>query len=424
MLIAEVRPPLREIALPNLRPAPFEHVVAMLRALPLLRDIDLHSPRPMDVAAVARACNVLNRLSLGPVSHEKDVDDMRNQFVNFVCSPVAKTLRILNVSWSCATKDAFVKIGANCTRLERFGAEFGAMHWIRHHAYKAKAPVHVDLCFYAKEQRALFRAMLNAVSPRGNLRSFALRTMDRIPAADLDLVFSSLDSLQDLDMLIGSTSKPISFSSHSFDLLNASLSFTLRRLNIVGVSFYPDQVAELAKRLTKLTSLSIWMAENQRPPLHVFQLFGKQIRHMSILCEWTEEMCHAVGKYNTSLESLFLVARELPLSAVNAVVAGLGTTLKEFRLFINRKALIVPANADNESVRAAAAVEAAAKATTTAFVNDAARIVATKCAANLEVLNISASGNGKWFVNCAPISQELGKIAPHLWRICDIDAVG
>lgn len=423
MLIASVRPPLREISLPNLGVAPFEHVVAMLRALPLLRDIDLHRPRPMDVAAVARACHALTRLSLGTVSHARDVDAMRNQFVNLVCSPLAKTLRVLTISWSCATIDAFVKIAAHCTQLERFGAEFGAMYWIRHRAYKAQAPLHVDLSACAREQRDLLHAMLRAISRCDKLKSFAIRTIDRIPSVDLDQVFSSLEGFQDLDMLIGSTSKPIVFSNRSFDLLSASLSATLRRLNIVGVSFFADHVVELAKHFSKLTSLSIWMAENEGPPLCVFESLGKRIRHLSILCDWTEEMCEAVGKHNTCLESLSMAARELPLDAVTSVAHGVGSTLKKFRLYVNQEGAVVPADADDEYVREAAAVETAAKATMTSFVYDAARIVATECATNLEILSVSASGGDNWFVSCSDIYQELRKVAPHLWHICDLGAI-
>lgn len=422
MLIADVRPPIREISLPNLGVGPFEHVVAMLRALPLLRDIDLQRPRPMDVAAVARACHGLTRLSLGTVSHAREVDDMRNQFVNLVCSPLAKTLRVLTISWSCATIDAFVKIAANCTQLEIFGAEFGAMYWIRHRAYKARAPLQVDLPACATEQRELLHAMLKSTKQCDKLKSFAVRTIDRIPSVDLDRVFSSLEGFQDLDMLIGSTSKPIVFSNRSFDLLSNSLSSTLRRLNIVGVSFYADHIIELAQHFSKLSSVSIWMAENQGLPSQVFKSFGKRIRHLSILCDWTKEMCEAVGKYNTCLESLSMAARYLPLSAITSLVSGVGSTLKKFRLYVNAEGVDVPADADDESVREAAAMDTVVKAAMTAFVNDTARIVATECATNLEVLSVSASGSDKWLVGCADIASELREVAPHLWHLCEVGA--
>lgn len=424
LLIADARPPLRELALAGACAAPFEHVVAMLRALPALQEIDVQCPRPMDVAAVARACTRLTRLSLGAVSHERDVDEMRRQFVNLVCSPVAKSLRMLNIPWSCATTDAFAKIAANCSSLERFGAEFGAMHWIRHRAFKAKAPVEVDLCACAREQRQLFRSMLRAVGASGKLRSLAVRTMDGIPSTDLDLVFASLPGLQDLDLLVGSSSKPTLLSSQSFALLRSSLGASLRRVNIVGVSFTAEQVDELASAFPNLSSLSVWMAENQRPPLHVFEKFGVRLKHLSVLCEWTEEMCDAVGRHNTELSSLFLVAKSLPLSAVEATVRGVTATLKEFRLFLNRKSTANNGNDDAPPDAAEAdALEVAAKVETASFVLDAARLVARECAANLELLNVSASSGGdKWFVDCSEIAPELRRTAPHLWQVCDIDA--
>lgn len=426
LLLADARPPLRELALGGPCAAPFEHVVAMLRALPQLRELDIQSPRPMDVAAVARACTTLTRLSLGAVSHERDVDEMRRQFLNLVCSPVAHTLRTLNIPWSCATIDAFSKIAANCTNLERFGAEFGAIYWIRHRVFKAKAPFEVDLCACAREQRLLFRAMLRAVSTCGKLRSFAVRTMDGIPPTDLDLVFKSLPGLQDLDLLVGSSSKPAVFSRKSFTLLRKSLGPSIRRLNIAGVSFTADQVEDLSTCFPRLTSLSLWMAEDQRPQLHVFKKLGSRIKHLSVLCEWTEQMCEAVGQYNTELESLFVVARSLPLSAVEASVRGNYNKMKEFRLFLNRKGT-AQANVGNANgtpnVAAANGSELDAKVETATFVLDAARLVARECAANLELLNVSAScGSDKWFVDCSDIAPELRRTAPQLWGVCDVDA--
>eukprot|EP00177_Eucheuma_denticulatum_P007586 GFKZ01013805.1.p1 GENE.GFKZ01013805.1~~GFKZ01013805.1.p1 ORF type:complete len:561 (+),score=65.20 GFKZ01013805.1:318-2000(+) len=418
MLVADARPPLRELSLSDFGGAPFEHVVAMLRALPMLVEIDVHCPRPMDVAAVGRACNGLKRLSLGAVADMRDVDEMRKQFVNFVCSPAAETLVTLTIPWSCATFDAFEKIGRNCVELERFGAEFGAMHWIKHRAFKARAPLEVDFRACAREQRALFRGMLKAVSG-GQLKSFAVRTMDRMPPVDLDLVFKSLEGLQDLDMLIGATTRPVSFSPKSFDLLKGNMSQSLRRLNIVGVSFHGEQVVELATEFPKLTSLSIWMAEDQKPPVEVFEILGKRIRHMSILCEWTEEMCQAVGRYNTRLESLFLVTKELSLSAITAAVEGVSNSLKEFRLFINRNNEVVAVNGNAHDGREAEEELAAISAR----VNNAAKTVAKICAANLEVLNISASASGKRFVNCLDIAPKLRKIAQQLWQICDVETV-
>lgn len=419
MLLADARPPLRELSLSDFGGAPFEHVVAMLRALPMLKEIDVHCPRPMDVAAVGRACNGLRRLSLGAVAHAREVDEMRKQFVNFVCSPAAKTLITLTIPWSCATFDAFEKVGRNCLELERFGAEFGAMHWIKHRAFKARAPLEVDFRACSREQRALFRCMLKAVSGGPGLKSFAVRTMDRMHPVDLDLVFKSLEGLQDLDMLIGVTTRPVSFTARSFDLLKGSMSQSLRRLNIVGVSFHGEQVVELAAEFPKLTSLSIWMAEDQRPPIEVFEILGKRIRHMSILCEWTEEMCQAVGRYNTCLESLFLVTKELSLSAITSAVGGVSNSLKEFRLFINRKSDVTADNGILDDARE----DEAELAATSARVRNAAKTVAKICAANLEVLNISASASGKRFVNCVDIAPKLRKIAQHLWQICDVEAI-
>ncbi|CDF40889.1 unnamed protein product [Chondrus crispus] len=431
LLLAEARPPLRELALAGHASAPFEHVVAMLRAFPYLRELDIQCPRPMDVAAVARACTALVRLSLGPVSHVRDVDEMRRQFVNLVCSPVARKLRTLNIPWSCVTTEAFAKMATNCDSLERFGAEFGAMHWIRHRAFKAsdKNDFYVDLCACAREQRLLFSAMLGAVVKGGRLKSFAVRTMDGIPATDLDLVFRTLPRLHDLDLLVGSSSKPTVFSHKSFALLTRSLGSTVRRLNVVGVSFTAAQVHQLATSFPHLSSLSLWMAENQRPPLDVFENFGPRIKHLSILCEWTADMCHAVGMHNTELESLFVVARSLPLSAVQATVLNNGATMREFRLFLNRKNLVVPPGSNGSGNIAVSvplqgnAPKMAAEAETASFVLDAARVVAQACSANLEVLNISASGGGeKWFVDCSSIASELRRIAPRLWGVCDVDA--
>lgn len=342
---------------------------------------------------------------------------MRRQFINLVCSPVAKTLSILNIPWSCATVEAFGKITTNCPVLERFGAELGAIHWIRHRAFKATAPMQVDLCACAREQGILFRTMLTAVAAQGSLRSFAVHTMDGIPMRDLEIVFRSLKGLRDLDLLIGSSTKPVRLGPRSFQLLKASLSPTLRRINIVGITFGAEQVLELAS-FPKLTSLTVWMGEDQKPDVEVFKRFGTRVKHLRILCDWTEEMCQAVGTYNTAVESLLLVATDLPMSALSSVVSGVGSSLKEFRLFINQ-----PAATNGPHGPEGDALEAEAKLRATSFVNDASRIIAKGCSANLEVLNVSAtSASNLWFTDCTPIAAELRKTSPHLWQICEVEA--
>lgn len=419
LLLAEVRPPLRELSLPGLAGAPFEHVVSMLRGLPLLREVDLQTPRPMDVAAIARTCTGLTRLCLGPVAHEKDVDEMRRQFENLICSPVSKSLTVLNIPWSCATLEAFTKIAQHCARLERFGAEFGALHWIRHRVFKARGPLQVDLCACAREQRMLFRGMLKSVAAHQTLKSFAVHTMDGIPMQDLELVFDSLRGLRDLDLLIGSSSRLMVLAEKSFNFMKSCLSTSLRRINIVGVSFRAEQVLQLSTDFPKLTSLTVWMGENQKPPIEVFQSFGTRVKHLRILCEWTEEMCEAVGKHNKSLESLLIVAKSLPLTAISAVVAGVGATLKEFRMFINRNGLQDGTANDVE----VSARETAARVETANFILEASKVVAKGCATNLEVLNIGGSaGSDQWFADCSDIASELRKMAPQLWQICELEA--
>lgn len=417
--LARTAPPLKTLAISSLAGAPFEHVVAMLRALPSLVECDIQHPRPVDVAAITHACPRLQILSLGPVPHQGEVDEMRHQFVNLIVSPLGRTLKSLNMPWCCATTEAFQGIARCCTSLQRFGGELGVMHWIAHRLLKSRKTLSADLETYHKEQRSLIFAMLHAVGKSKQLQSFGLRTSDYILPSDLELIFSSLKGLEELDLFVGCATNPLLCPDQSFQCLTDSLSKTLQRVNIVGLRFTPQQVNRFSRDFPELQSVSIWMGTKERPPVDVFQSFGKRIKHLSLLCDWNELMCEAVGRHNTNLESLFLAAKHLPLSSISSLLVGTKFTLNEFRLFFNKKSggddghIWNPGNVEDE-------FGAADRSETSGTVLDAARLVVKDCAANLEVLNISAaSGRGKWFVDCTGIAKELGKSAPHLWQICD-----
>lgn len=389
----------------------------MLRALPYLREIDIQHPRPVDLAAIAHSCPTLNTLSLGTVRHPRDVDEMRRQFINMIVSPLGSQLRSLNISWCCATEEAFEQISRKCM-LERFAAEFGAMHWLKHRAFKAEKPIALNPRDCVKEQRRLVKGMIKAVCKAGTLQSFGFRTPDVVSSSDLEFMFASLKGLEELDLFIGSAKHPVLCRASSFNHLTESLSGTLHRVNIVGMRFTPDQVTSLSTSYPKLTSVSVWMGKKERPSVQVFESFGKRIKHLSLLCDWNEGMCEAVGRHNTNLESLFLVAKQLPLSSIASLLTGTRFTLNEFRLFFNRKN-----NSNNAQVLNQVNEENSGnddRSRTNSIVQKAARLVAKDCAANLEVLNISAaSKTGRWFVDCTDIAKELGKCAPHLWQICD-----
>lgn len=431
LMLASTAPPITSLTLTSLAGAPFEHVVAMLRALPLLKECDIQHPRPVDLAAIAHACPPLQILSLGPVRHQREVDEIRRQFTSLIVSPIGKRLVSLNMPWCCATNDAFDNIRRYCGNLQRFGAEFGAIHWIRHRAFKAGAPVEVDLGACAKEQHTLFRSMLRAVGHKhnGKLASFGLRTLDGIPSTDLELIFSSLRGLEELDLFVGSATNPMLCPDRSFNRLTKTLSKTLQRVNIVGLRFTPEQVDRFSLIFPQLDSVSIWMGKKERPSLKVFESFGQRIKHLSILCDWNEPMCEAVGKHNTNLESLFLATKRLPLSSIESLLIGTRFTLNEFRLFFNKENgedeenIWNPINGPGLVVAAQGlpAEEAGPERTeANGMVMDAARMVVKDCAATLEVLNICAAcGRGRWFVDCTDIAKELTRSAPHLWQICD-----
>lgn len=409
LMLARTHPPLRSLALSSLSPAPFEHVVSLFRALPDLREIDIATPRPVDIAAITHACPSLRSLSLGPTAHHSEVDEIHRQFSKLLSSSAASSFTSLNVPWCCATLPVFKAVGKNCRKLERLAVEFGAMHWIRHRLYSRKFS-HVDLDQCAREQRDLFRTMLRAVADC-RLRSFAMRTLDGIPAPDLEMIFDILSGLTELDLFVGSPSSPKICSDRSFRKLTRSLATTLTKVNIVGMRFSPDQVARFASEYSQLQTLRIWMSRNERPSIDVFSTLGKRIRHLSLLCDWDEHMCAAVGKHNTKLESLFLVTSHLPLKSISALLTGVRFTLHEFQLFFNRRdydrQVFHPHSQDDRTE-------------TSGIVYDTARLVAKGCSANLEVLNVSAlpkSAHG--LIDCTTIAPELRRCAPHLYQICD-----
>lgn len=421
LMLATTRPPLRVLTISALTSAPFEHVVSMLRALPTLREIDISAPRPLDIAAIAHACPVLHALSLGRTETLCEVDEVRRQFVCLLRGPTGRHLTTLNIPWSCASHDAFDAIKRHCTRLERLAVEFGAIHWIRHYIFHASGqkhrPLHINYKEYFREQRSLFRSMLSAVSD-GRLRSFALRTRDVIPADDLETIFKGLVGLTELDLFVGSTNGLKLCAQETFDKLAETLSKSLCRINIVGLHFSARQVERFSTEFPNLQTLSVWMGRNERPSVDVFSALGHRIRHLSLLCDWDEDMCAAVGRHNTKLESLFLVTTGLPMESISALVTGVRFTLNEFRLFFNRKkereTETVPHAAPNREE------EVADRRLTHLMVHDTARLVAKGCAANLEVLNVSAVPRiGDGVVDCSTIASELRRSAPHLYQICD-----
>lgn len=411
LMLARTHPPLRSLALSSLSPAPFEHVVSLFRALPHLREIDLTTPRPVDIAAITHACPSLRSLSLGPTAHHSQVDEIHRQFSKLLSSSTARSFTSLNIPWCCATLPVFKTIGKNCQKLERLAVEFGAMHWIRHRLYSRKCS-QVDLDQCAREQRDLFRTMLRSVADC-RLRSFAMRTLDGIPSPDLEMIFDILSGLTELDLFVGPPSSPKICPDRSFRKLTRSLATTLTKVNIIGMRFSPDQVAQFASEYSQLQTLRIWMSRNERPSIDVFSTLGQRIRHLSLLCDWDEHMCAAVGKHNTKLESLFLVTTHLPLKSISALLAGVRFTLHEFQLFFNRR----DSQNDQDMPHPQSQDD---RTETSVIVHDAARLVANGCAANLEVLNVSAlprSAHG--LIDCTTIASELRRCAPHLYQICD-----
>lgn len=441
LMLARTHPPLRLLSVTTLAPAPFEHVVAMLRALPALRDIYIEAPRPVDLAAIAHACPALRSLSLGRTAHYREVRETRTQFARLIAGKTGRSLTTLNMPWCCVSRDAFLTLGSNCDRLENFAVELGAMHWICYRAYVAKTPVQVDmidLAECAREQRSLFRTMLRALGD-GRLRTFTMRTLDGIPAADLDLIFERLAGLTELDLSVGCHATPKACSKRSFDKLTTALARSLTSVNIVGLRFDAQQVERFASEFCQLQTLSVWMGRDERPALTVFPKLGDRIRHLSLLCDWDEHMCAAVGKHNTKLQSLFLVTTHLPLDSISSLLTGVRFTLNEFRLFYNWRNLL---DGNNHNINNDAGANAVAEANmhaqnehehepqqqqavhqnrkqTNGIVYDAARLVAKGCAANLEVLNVSGVSSGHSFVDCTTIAAELRRSAPHLYQICD-----
>ncbi|KAI0566465.1 hypothetical protein FGB62_8g035 [Gracilaria domingensis] len=418
-MLASTAPPLRKLTITSLHGAPFEHVVAMFRAVPKLRECEIQVPRPVDLAAIAHACHSLESLSLRPVRHYKEVDEIRRQIVSVIVSPIGKRLKTLRLPWCCSTMEAFQQIARHCVNLEHFSVEFGAMHWIRHRAYKSVEieGIRIDLAEYANEQRTLFKGMLNAAS-KHQLQTFSLCTLDVIPSSDLDLIFKSLTGLKKLDINFGSAMNPPRCPDASFKLLKKSMGQSLTSIEVVGLRFTPEQVRQFARVFPKLDSLSIWMGRNERPTPEVFKSFGKRIKRLSLVCDWNEPMCKAVGEHNTSLESLFLIAKQLSLNSVRALLRGKGCILKEFSLIISRKGGPDDGHIWNLGNGAQDAL-ASDRFETNVIVQDTARMVARDCSANLEKLNVSAaSPSGQYIVDCTSISKELRRKAPHLWQIC------
>ncbi|CAN8062339.1 unnamed protein product [Agarophyton chilense] len=419
LMLASTAPPLRKLAIKSLHGAPFEHVVAMFRALPNLKDCEIQVPRPVDLAAIAHACHGLESLSLTPVRHYKEVDEIRRQIVSVIVSPLGKRLKTLKLPWCCSTREAFQEIARHCVKLENFSVEFGAMHWIRHRAYKSiqLEGIRIDLAEYANEQRTLFRSMLKAASKR-QLQTFSLSTLDLIPSSDLDLIFKSLPGLRDLAINFGSAMNPPRCPDASFKLLEKSMSQSLDSIEVLGLRFTPEQVQQFARVFSKLKCVSIWMSRNERPTPDVFKYFGTRIRRLSLVCDWNEPMCKAVGDYNTNLESLFLIAKQLSLSSIRDLLRGKGCILKEFSLIISRKGGPGDAHIWNLGNGAQEAV-ASDRYETTVIVQDTARMVARDCSNNLEKLNVSAaSPSGQYIVDCTSIAKELRRKAPHLWQVC------
>lgn len=411
LMLARTHPPLRALSLSSFSPAPFEHVVSLFRALPNLREIDIATPRPVDVAAITHACLSLRSLSLGPIASHNEVDEIHRQFSKLLSTTAARSFTSLNIPWCCATLPVFKAIGANCHNLERLAVEFGAMYWIRHRLYCRKdSDLNLDLC--AREQRNLFRSMLRSVADC-RLRRFAIRTPDGIPSSDLELIFDMLSGLTELDLLVGSPSSSKICPDRTFRKLTRSLSPTLTKVSIVGMRFSPDQVAQFASEYPQLQTLRIWMSRNERPSVDIFSALGQRIRHLSLLCDWDEQMCAAVGRHNTKLESIFLVTTHLSSKSISALLAGVRFTLHEFQLFYNRRdaqnvqQLLHPQSQDDRTE-------------TSIIVHDAARLVVKGCSANLEVLNVSGlprSAHG--LIDCSTIASELRRSAPHLYQICD-----
>lgn len=439
LMLALTHPPLRVLCLSSLAPAPFEYVVSMLRALPHLREIDLGAPRPVDVAAIAHSCPSLRSLSLGRAAHYREVEEMRRQFSRLVAGPTGRSLTSLKMPWCCVSRDAFITIGKNCERLERLAVEFGAIHWISYRAFIAKTPIRIntqDVAECAKEQRALVRTMLRAVGD-GRLRTFSMRTLDGIPPPDLEMIFERLSGLAELDLSVGTHSSRRPCPKRSFDKLTHALAKSLRRVNIAGIRFTAQQVERFANEYSNLQTLSVWMSHHERPSVDVFSTFGERIRHLSLLCDWDANMCAAVGKYNTKLETLFLITTHLPLDSISDLLTGIRFTLNEFRLFFHRKnGLDGVDDVGNENEehpeqqqpqpqpqqqqdQNQAGNHPSDQKETNGIIHDTARLVAKGCAANLEVLKISGVSSGHSFVDCTTIASELGRSAPHLYQICE-----
>lgn len=402
-VFAATAPPLTVLSVHDFAPAPFEHVAAMLKALPTLKEITLRHPRPQDLAAISRTCLKVEGLYLGAGTLGADVDELRRQFVSLLNSPVGRRLKTLHLPWTGVTMDVFGAL-KGCTRLERFRAELGVVHWIQHSLLQHAT---LDIDIYV-QQRKLFRAMIAALSSIQSLRSFMIHSSDSMPAGDLELIFSALPGLEDLDIFATAKGRPPICDTSSFDKLVANMSPTLKRLNIAGVSFKSEHIEELAQRCKRLESISVWMAGGHRPSLDVFKALGSRVKHLSILCNWATDMAEAVATHNTNLESIFLVAESMPMSTIKTLIAGVGDNLKKFQMFISK-----PALADGIEIS-----EAADMRVTKRIVNDAARLVARDCAASLEVLNIGGSRGKHWFVDCTDIARELRCLAPHLWQIC------
>lgn len=408
LMLASTHPPLRSIVISSLSPAPFEHVVSLLRALPSLRAINLITPRPVDVAAITHACPLLRSLTLGSIAHHSEVDEMRRQFSKLLASPTARSLTSLSISWCCCTVSAFKAIGANCHDLEKLSVELGTMYWIRHSRYIRKhAQLGFSECY--REQRTLFNTMVKAIAD-GRLKTFEMRSLDGIPCPELEDLFNALSGLSELDIRIGPWNSMRVCPEKIFDKLTQTLGKTLVKVNIVGMRFNAEQVSRFSTEYPHLRSIRIWMVRNERPSVDIFEALGERIRHLSLLCDWNEEMCAAVGKHNTKLESLFLVTAHLPLKSISTLLTGICFTLKEFQLFFNSRR---PQHGEADQLEMENQTEMGV------IVHSAARMIAKACASNLEVLNISAlAWNGYCVVDCTTIASELRETAPHLHQIC------
>lgn len=466
LMLASTHPPLRILSISSLSPAPYEHVVSMLLSLPLLKEIDIASPRPLDIAAITHSCHEsLTALSLGKTSQLKQVDEIRKQFISLLKSDIGKNLNTLNISWCCATIECFKTIRKNCKSLERLAVELGAMHWIHHRAHIAVKhegihQLHIDLSKYAKQQREILQEILISVND-GRLRSFQLRTLDGLRAEDLNLLVNTLNGLSELDLVLGGPGNTRICPQNTFNNLCNKLSPSLKRINMVGIRFSADHVEQFAKRFKKLDTLSVWMERKERPCINVFQALGDRIKHLSLLCDWDANMCKAVGKYNTKLESLFLVTTYLPINSISSLISGLRFTLNEFRLFFNHKQqqqenddnsdrihiqIPHPTHQDDEERHLQIQLEQQIqpdpqfheeahqqqgnassdrnavmdRKDSTSIVLGVARLVARQCSENLEVLNVSAVPREGQVIDCTTISSELHETAPHLYQICDV----